>query len=172
MKCKKPHKSCRCNVGNGGDFGGNRKTRTQERVCPVAANPDNSENNKEAGGGAQGTQGLSKNCTSRESVSLCRVWSEVFVICKGSNEVGSGIGVGGRNGDGNGVGGGNGDGDGEGTGAGNGVKANEGTQDGHGDESGDGAGTRTGTRTGTRVETTWMNTGWERGPERGRKREQ
>ena len=35
---------------------------------PVAANPDNLERNKEAGGGAQGTQGSNKNCTSRESV--------------------------------------------------------------------------------------------------------
>ena len=35
----------------------------------MAANPDNLENSKEAGGEAQGTQGLSKNCTSRESVS-------------------------------------------------------------------------------------------------------
>ena len=40
------------------------------RVGPVTANPDNLENSKEAGGGAQGAQGLSKNCTSRESVSL------------------------------------------------------------------------------------------------------
>ena len=32
----------------------------KERVGPVAANPDNLENNKEAGGGARGTQGLSK----------------------------------------------------------------------------------------------------------------
>ena len=36
---------------------------------PVAGKPDNLESNKEAGGGAQGTQGSSKNCTSRESVS-------------------------------------------------------------------------------------------------------
>ena len=43
------------------------RSRT-ERVCPVAANPDNLESNKEAGGGAQGTQGSSKICTSRESV--------------------------------------------------------------------------------------------------------
>ena len=45
----------------------------KERVGLVAANSDNLENNKEAGGGAQGTQGLSKNCTSREIVALCRV---------------------------------------------------------------------------------------------------
>ena len=41
----------------------------KERVGPVATNPDNLENKKEAGVGAQGTQGLSKNCTSGESVS-------------------------------------------------------------------------------------------------------
>ena len=40
-----------------------------KKVGPVAANPNNLENNKEARGGAQGTQGSSKNCTSRESVS-------------------------------------------------------------------------------------------------------
>ena len=40
-----------------------------ERVGSVAANPDTLGSNKEAGGGAQGTQGSSKNCTSRESVS-------------------------------------------------------------------------------------------------------
>ena len=41
----------------------------QERVGPVAADPDNIESSKEAGGAAQGTQGLSKKCLSRESVS-------------------------------------------------------------------------------------------------------
>ena len=40
----------------------------KERVGSVPANPDNLESNKEAGGGAQGTQGSSKNCSSRESV--------------------------------------------------------------------------------------------------------
>ena len=38
-------------------------------VGPVAANSNIVEINKEAGGGAQGTLSLSKNCTSRESVS-------------------------------------------------------------------------------------------------------
>ena len=66
---KKPHKTCRRHVGNGGDLGGKSKKCRKERVGPVAANPYNLENNKEAGGGAQGTQGLSKNCTSRETVS-------------------------------------------------------------------------------------------------------
>ena len=55
---------------NGRDLGGKRKTRTKERVGPVATNPDNlgNINNKEEGGGAQGTQGLSKNYYSRECV--------------------------------------------------------------------------------------------------------
>ena len=68
-KCKKPHKSCRRHVGNGGDLGGKREKHRKERFGQVAANPDNLENNKKAGGGAQGTQGLSKSCTSRENVS-------------------------------------------------------------------------------------------------------
>ena len=46
-----------------------REKRRNERVGPVAANPDNLESNNETGGGAQGTQGPSNNCTSRESVS-------------------------------------------------------------------------------------------------------
>ena len=41
----------------------------KERVGPVAANSDNLESNKKAGEGAQGTQGSSKHCTRRESVS-------------------------------------------------------------------------------------------------------
>ena len=43
-------------------------TQRQERVGSVAANLDTPENSKEAGGGVQGTQGLSKNCISSESV--------------------------------------------------------------------------------------------------------
>ena len=68
-KRKKPHKSCRRHIGKGGDLGGKRKKCRKERVGPVSANPDNLDNKKEAGRGVQGTQGLSKNCTSRESVS-------------------------------------------------------------------------------------------------------
>ena len=48
------------------------KNVEKKRIGPVAASPDNLKNNKDAGGGAQGTQGLSKNCTSRECA-LCRV---------------------------------------------------------------------------------------------------
>ena len=40
-----------------------------ERFGSVAAKPDNLRSNKEAGRGAQGAQGSSKICTSRESVS-------------------------------------------------------------------------------------------------------
>ena len=40
-KRKKPHNSCGRDVGNGGDLGGNRKTRRQESIGSVAADPDN-----------------------------------------------------------------------------------------------------------------------------------
>ena len=51
----------------------------KEMVGSVAANPHNLESNKEAGGGAQCTQGSSKNCTSRESVSrLSRLFRVFF----------------------------------------------------------------------------------------------
>ena len=69
-KRKKPHKSYRRDVGNGGDLDGKRKTRRKERAGPVPANPDNLKNSKEAKGGAQITQGLSKNCIRRECVFL------------------------------------------------------------------------------------------------------
>ena len=50
-------------------MGGKRKKCRKERVGSVADIPDNLGSNKKAGGGAQGTQGSSKICTSRESVS-------------------------------------------------------------------------------------------------------
>ena len=68
-KRKKPQNSCRRRAGNGGDTGGKRKKCRKERVGSVAVNPDSLESNKEAWGGAQGAQGSSKICTSRESVS-------------------------------------------------------------------------------------------------------
>ena len=68
-KRKKAQNCWRRHVETGGDLGGKRKKCSKERVGPVAANPGNLESNKEAGGEAQGTQGSSKNCTSRESVS-------------------------------------------------------------------------------------------------------
>ena len=43
------------------------RKRRQERVHSKAADLDNVENSKEAGGEAHGTQGLKKNCRSRES---------------------------------------------------------------------------------------------------------
>ena len=68
-KREQPQNRCRRRVGNGGDTDGKRKKCRKERVGPVAANLDNLESDKEAGGGAQDTHGLSKNCTSKESVS-------------------------------------------------------------------------------------------------------
>ena len=64
-KRKKPQNSCRRRAENGGDTDGKRKKCRKERVGSVAANPDNLESR----GGAQGTQGSSRICTSRESVS-------------------------------------------------------------------------------------------------------
>ena len=49
-KRKKPHKSCRRHVGNGGDLVRKREKRRKERVGPVAAKPDNLEYNKKTGG--------------------------------------------------------------------------------------------------------------------------
>ena len=43
-KRKKPHKSCRRHVSNGGDLGEKRKKCRQQRVGSVAANPDDLEN--------------------------------------------------------------------------------------------------------------------------------
>ena len=53
----------------GETWGGKRKKCRKEKAGPVAVNPDDLANNKEEEGGAQGTQGSSKNRTSRESVS-------------------------------------------------------------------------------------------------------
>ena len=61
-------------------MGGKRKKCRKERVGSVAANPDNLGSNKEAGGGAQGAQGSSKICTSRESVSPLSRLIRDFVI--------------------------------------------------------------------------------------------
>ena len=71
-KLKKSHKSCRLPVGNGGGLGVKRKKRRKERVGPGAANPNNLANNKEAGGGAQGTQGFRIETVERVCP-LCRV---------------------------------------------------------------------------------------------------
>ena len=45
------------------------KSVEKKGLGTVAANLDNLENNKETEGGAEGTQGSSKNCRCRESVS-------------------------------------------------------------------------------------------------------
>ena len=66
---RKPHESCKRDVGNGGDLGGNRGKRRQKSIGSVAADPDNLENRKKAERQAQGTQSLSKNCTGRKSAS-------------------------------------------------------------------------------------------------------
>ena len=68
-KRKKVQNSCRRRAGNGGNMGGKQTKCRKERIGSVAANQDNLGSNKEAGGGAQGTQGSSNICTSRESVS-------------------------------------------------------------------------------------------------------
>ena len=49
-----------------------REENVDKRVAPVAAGPDNLENNTKAEREAQGTQDLSKDCTNRVC-SLCRV---------------------------------------------------------------------------------------------------
>ena len=40
------------------------KKLREERLIPLAATPDNLKHSKEAGEEAQGTQSLSRNCTS------------------------------------------------------------------------------------------------------------
>ena len=68
-KRNKPHKCCRRDVVNGGNLGGNIETKCRKRsVGSVTADPDDLEDSKEAGREAQGTQGLSNKCTSKESV--------------------------------------------------------------------------------------------------------
>ena len=47
-KRKKPHKSCRRDVGNGGALGGNRKKCRQENVGSVAADPANQGGKRKA----------------------------------------------------------------------------------------------------------------------------
>ena len=72
-KRKKPHTSCRRDVGNGGNFAGNMKICRQERVGSVAANPNNRENSKEGGGEAQDTSDLVRNVRVERVYPLCRV---------------------------------------------------------------------------------------------------
>ena len=49
-KHEKPQNSCRRRAENWGDTGGQRKKYRKEKVGSVAANPENLESNKEAGG--------------------------------------------------------------------------------------------------------------------------
>ena len=72
-KRKKLQNSRRRRVGNGGDLRGKRKICRKERVGSAVANPDNLESNKEAGGGAQGTQASSKIVEVERVCPLCRV---------------------------------------------------------------------------------------------------
>ena len=57
-KRKKSKDSCRRHAGNGGDLDGKRKICRKEGVDAIAANPDNLERNKEAGGGSTRYPGL------------------------------------------------------------------------------------------------------------------
>ena len=64
---RKPHKTCSRHVGNKG-LGWKEEKCRKSTGWSSSYNPDNLENNKEAGVGAQGTQDLSRNCTNRTSV--------------------------------------------------------------------------------------------------------
>ena len=55
--------------GKRGRLGLREKNSKHESIGSVPVNHDNRENSKEAGSETQGTQGLSKNCRCRESVS-------------------------------------------------------------------------------------------------------
>ena len=79
-KRKKPQNSCRRHAGNEGGWGGKRKTCRKERVGSVAANLDNLESNKEAGGRGDNVLRAQVRIVQAERVCpLCRVGSEVFV---------------------------------------------------------------------------------------------
>ena len=64
-KRKKTYNSCRRDVRNGGDVGGNKKKRKHENVGSEAADSNNLEKWKEAGREGPNSQGLRKNCKSR-----------------------------------------------------------------------------------------------------------
>ena len=69
-KPNKRHKSCRRDVGTGGDFGGKKKKCRQERIHSVAADPDSIDNSKEAEREAQGTHGLIVRTVQVEKICL------------------------------------------------------------------------------------------------------
>ena len=64
--------SCRRHLENRGNLGRTREKNRKYRVGPVAANPNNLENSKEAEGRAQDTQGLSNKFVQVERV--CRLY--------------------------------------------------------------------------------------------------
>ena len=72
-KRKKPQNSCRCRARNGGDMGGKRKKCRKERIGSVAANPDNLESNKEAGGEHKVLRAQVKIVQVERVYPLCRV---------------------------------------------------------------------------------------------------
>ena len=72
-KRKKPQNGCRRHVENGEDLGGKRKKCRQERVGPEAANPDNLESNKEAGGGHKVLRAQVRFIQVERECPLCRV---------------------------------------------------------------------------------------------------
>ena len=59
---KNPLKNYRCDLGNGGDLGGNNKKRRQEGVGLLGADRGHVENIKEAEREAQGAEGLHNDC--------------------------------------------------------------------------------------------------------------
>ena len=64
-KRKKPQKSYKRDVENGGDLGARRKKRRQKSIGSVDFDPEHLEKIKELGREAQGAQSLSKNCRER-----------------------------------------------------------------------------------------------------------
>ena len=67
-------------VGAGGDLGGKREKSWKDRVGPVAANPDNLENDKEARGEHKVPGAYVRIVQVERVCPLCCVWSEVFII--------------------------------------------------------------------------------------------
>ena len=61
-KRKRPQKSYKRDLENGGGLGGRGKKHRQESVGSVYVDPEHVENRNEAGMEAQGTQALNKNC--------------------------------------------------------------------------------------------------------------
>ena len=75
----KSHNSCRHDVGNGRELGIKKKKCRQERISSVAADSNHLDNSNKEERKAQATQGLSKNCTSRERASSYIVSDQRFL---------------------------------------------------------------------------------------------